>query len=95
MVAQISDGKIALGGIFDSFKVQVNEYAEIINKFNNLDLSQRKYLGADGKANWEAIAKAIGTTDARAIGYFKTLDNGKGTIDNAYKIHNYRHSPQK
>lgn len=83
MVAQISDGKIALGGLFDSFKVQVNEYAEIINKFNNLDLSQRKYLGADGKANWEAIAKAIGTTDARAIGYFKTLDNGKGTIDNA------------
>lgn len=44
MVAQISDGKIALGGLFDSFKVQVNEYAEIINKFNNLDLSQRKYL---------------------------------------------------
>lgn len=83
MVAQISDGKIALGGLFDSFKVQVNEYAEIINKFNNLDLSQRKYLGADGKANWEAIAKAIGTTDARAIGYFKTLDNGKGTIDNS------------
>lgn len=83
MVAQISDGKIALGGLFDSFKVQVNEYAEIINKFNNLDLSQRKYLDADGKANWEAIAKAIGTTDARAIGYFKTLDNGKGTIDNA------------
>lgn len=83
MVAQISDGKIALGGLFDSFKVQVNEYAEIINKFNNLDLSQRKYLGADGKANWEAIAKAIGTTDARAIEYFKTLDNGKGTIDNS------------
>lgn len=83
MVAQISDGKIALGGLFDSFKVQVNEYAEIINKFNNLDLSQRKYLGADGKANWEAIAKAIGTTDARAIGYFKTLYNGKGTIDNS------------
>lgn len=83
MVAQISDGKIALGGLFDSFKVQVNEYAEIINKFNNLDLSQRKYLGADGKANWEAIAKAIGTTDARAIGYFQTLDNGKGTIDNS------------
>lgn len=82
MVAQISDGKIALGGLFDSFKVQVNEYAEIINKFNKLDLSQRKYLGADGKANWEAVAKAIGTTDARAIGYFKTLDNGKGTIDN-------------
>lgn len=83
MVAQISDGKIALGGLFDSFKVQINEYAEIINKFNKLDLSQRKYLGADGKANWEAIAKAIGTTDARAIGYFKTLDNGKGTIDNS------------
>ena len=82
MVAQISDGKIALGGLFDSFKVQVNEYAEIINKFNKLDLSQRKYLGADGKANWEAVAKAIGTTNARAIGYFKTLDNGKGTIDN-------------
>ena len=83
MVAQISDGKIALGGLFDSFKVQINEYAEIINKFNKLDLSQRKYLGVDGKANWEAIAKAIGTTDARAIEYFKTLDNGKGTIDNS------------
>lgn len=31
----------------------------------------------------KAIAKAIGTTDARAIGYFQTLDNGKGTIDNS------------
>lgn len=83
MVAQISDGKIALGGLFDSFKVQVNEYAEIINKFNKLDLSKAKFWNENDEADWEAIAKAIGTTDARAIGYFKTLDNGKGTIDNS------------
>ncbi len=81
LVAQISDGKLTLGGLFDNLRVNVDSYKEIIDNFKNIE-SFDDFISADGKANWEAIAKAIGTTDARAIGYFKTLDNGKGTIDN-------------
>lgn len=83
MVAQISDGKLALGGLFDGLRVDVNQYEKLINDFSKLDLNTNKKYLVNGKANWEAIAKAIGTTDARAIGYFQTLDNGKGTIDNS------------
>lgn len=82
MVAQISDGKLTFGGLFDSFKVNVNEYEEIINNFKQIK-SLDEFIATDGKANWEAIAEAIGTTDAKAIGYFQTLDDGRGTIDNA------------
>lgn len=84
MVAQVSEGKIQLGGLFDGLRVQVDQYEKLISDFSKLDLNtNKKYWTIDGKADWEAIAKAIGTTDARAIGYFKTLDNGKGTIDNS------------
>lgn len=83
MVAQISDGKLSLGGLFNGLRVQVDQYESIIKKFSELDFGQDSDLLVNGKADWEAIAKAIGTTDARAIGYFKTLDNGKGTIDNS------------
>lgn len=36
-----------------------------------------------GEIYWDKVAQAIGTTDARAIGYFQTLKNGKGTINNS------------
>lgn len=81
LVAQISDDKLALGGLFDGLRVNVDSYKEIIDDFKNIE-SFDDFVNTDGKADWEGIAKAIGTTDARAIGYFQTLDNGKGTIDN-------------
>lgn len=86
MVAQISDGKLALGGLFDGLRVDVNQYEKLINDFSKLDLNTNKKYWVNDKANWEAIAKAIGTTDARAIGYFQTLDNGKGTIDKLFRF---------
>lgn len=46
-------------------------------------MSKAKFSKADGTKNWDAIAKAIDTTDKRAISYFKTMDDGKGTIDNS------------
>ena len=82
MVAQISDGKLALGGLFDGLKVNVDSYKEIIDNFKNIE-SFEDFINADGEANWEAIGKAIKTTDARAIGYFQTLKNGEGVIDNS------------
>ena len=36
----------------------------------------------NGKANWNAIAKEIEGCDKTALSYFKTLDNGSGTINN-------------
>lgn len=83
MVAQVTENGIELGGIFDKFIVNIDDYTEAIEKFSKLKLNKPEFKLEDGKADWEAIAKAIGTTDARAIGYFKTLDNGKGTIDNS------------
>lgn len=82
MVAQISDGKLALGGLFNGLKVNVDNYKKIIDDFKSIE-SFDKFINTDGKADWEAIAKAIGTTDARAIGYFKTLEVGEGVIDNS------------
>lgn len=68
--------------MFDSIKVQVDQYEELINNFKELDLSKAKFLNANGTKNWNAISKAIGTTDELAISYFKTMDDGNGTINN-------------
>lgn len=82
LVAQISNGKLGLGGLFDGLKVNVDEYSDIIDKFSKLNFDKKLMDAGTGEIYWDKVAKAIGTTDARAIGYFQTLDNGKGTIDN-------------
>lgn len=83
MLAQVSDGKLQLGGLFDSLKVvDVNKYKDIIESLKELDFSQAIFKDEDGKANWDIIAKAIEGCDETAISYFKTLDNGNGTVNN-------------
>lgn len=81
MVAQISDNGLELGGLFNGLKIDVNQYDEFINKFKEIkDFSG--YWEKD-HFNWNAISEAIGGADERAMSYFKTLDDGKGTINNS------------
>jgi len=81
LLAQVSNGELSLGGIFDRFKVNIDSYANTIKKFNELDLGLPEFK-KDDEYNWDAITKAIGECDQTALSYFKTLDDGNGTINN-------------
>lgn len=81
-LAQVSDGRLQLGGLFNSLKVDINKYKDIIESFKELDFSKAIFKDENGKANWDAIAKAIEGCDETALSYFKTLDDGNGTINN-------------
>lgn len=82
MLAQYTDGKgIGLGGLFDNFKVNVDSYKKVIDDFKKIE-SFDNFIDPNGKANWDAIAKAIEGCDETALSYFKTLDDGNGTINN-------------
>ena len=81
-VAQTSNGKPQLGGLFDSLKINTSDYQNIIDEFSNLNLTLPKfYNDYDKTFNWDAIAASLGNCDERALSYFKTLDNGNGTIN--------------
>ena len=82
MLAQISDGKLSLGGLFNEFKINPNNYKETIKAFKSLNLANSQFSNTDGSANWDKIAQSIECCDKTALSYFKTLDNGNGTIDN-------------
>ena len=83
LVAQISDGKLQLGGLFDSLKVNVDKYKEVIDNFAELDLNKEIFKDLEtGMYDWEAITEAIGDVDDKALSYFKTLEDGNGVIDN-------------
>lgn len=47
-----------------------------------MDFSKAIFKDKNGKANWDEIAKAIEGCDETALSYFKTLDDGNGTINN-------------
>lgn len=81
LLAQLSNGKLALGGIFDELKINLDSYTDIIKNFNNLDLKLPE-LRKDDEYNWDAIAESIEGCDETALSYFKTLDDGNGTINN-------------
>lgn len=83
MVAQITEDGIELGGFLTKFKVQVDDYADVVKRFSELNLELPKFKLDDGAMNWDAISEAIGGADERAMSYFKTLDDGSGTIDNS------------
>ena len=82
LLAQVSDGQLQLGGLFDSIKIDVKQYKDAIESFNELDLSKSFFKDENGKANWDKIAKSIKGCDETALSYFKTLDGGNGTINN-------------
>ena len=71
LVAQISDGKLQLGGLFDFLKVDVEKYKDAIKTFKQLDVGKYQQK-IDGKTvtNWNAIAEAIGDADDKALSYF-------------------------
>lgn len=71
---------IELGGLFNNAKINVDAYQKVIDDFKKIgDFS--KYWKKD-KFNWDDLSKAIGITDTRLRSYLKTLDDGKGHIDN-------------
>ncbi len=82
MVAQISDGRLQLGGLFNGLKVDVNAYKDVIDQFKSLDFSQSSFRYTDSTSfNWDAIADSIENCDARVLSYFRSLDDGNGTIN--------------
>lgn len=81
-LAQVTETGIGLGSIFDKLKIDIESYKNIIDDFKKLDLEDDIFKLDDGKANWDAIAKAIEGCDETALSYFKTLDDGNGTINN-------------
>ena len=83
MLAQYKDNKgIGLGGLFESSKINVDEYKEFINEFKNIE-SFDDFIDFDtNKINWDSLSKSIGITDANLRSYLETLDNGNGTINN-------------
>lgn len=81
-LAQVTENGIGLGSIFDKLKIDVDSYEKVIRKFSELNLKLPQFKLDDGKANWDAIAKAIEGCDETALSYFKTLDDGNGTINN-------------
>ena len=81
MLAQITDDGIGLGGIFDNLKVDVKKYEDIIHQFARLNLESSKYSDNNGY-KWDKIAESIKGCDETALSYFKTLEDGNGTINN-------------
>ena len=81
-LAQVTENGIGLGSIFDKIKVNIDSYKNVIDDFKKLDLEDSIFKIEDGKANWNAIAKAIKGCDEIALSYFKTLYDGNGTINN-------------
>ena len=73
---------VGLGSIFDKFKVNIDSYKNVIDDFKKLRLNKPEFKLDDGKANWSAITETIEGCDDTTLSYFKTLDNGNGTINN-------------
>lgn len=60
-------------------RINADKYADVITQFKQINLDD--YNFADSNV-WDAIAKAIEGCDETALSYFKTLDDGNGTINN-------------
>lgn len=69
---------VGLGKIFDSFKVNADDYGDVIEKIKKTKL--KDVLDGD-KLSTEKLSKAIGTTNTTILNYAGTLKNAKGRID--------------
>ena len=77
---QVSNGSLQPGGMFKGLKVNVDSYADKIQAFRGLgDITE--LINYDSSVNWNDLSRAIGGCDERLLSYFRTLDNGNGTID--------------
>jgi len=67
--------------MFNGLKVNVDSYADKIQVFKGLgDITD--YIIEDNTVNWNKLSQDIGGCDERLLSYFRTLDNGNGTIRN-------------
>ncbi len=82
-LAQVSGGKLALGGIFQKLMANPQAQASAIQSFSSLDLSSPRFQTLSGQVKWDEIASAIGSTDERLMGYLQTLQQTNGAIDNS------------
>lgn len=84
LLAQVSDGQLQLGGLFDGLKVKLDKYEEIIDQFSKLTINgNEKYTSlTTGEIYWDKVAESIKGCDETALSYFKTLEDGNGTINN-------------
>ena len=82
MLAQYTEGKgIRLGGLFDSFKVDLDSYKKIIEDFKTLEFDD--FLDPNTKQfDWDAISELVEGCDEHALSYFQSLDDGNGIINN-------------
>ncbi len=71
---------LSLGGMFDGLKVNVKDFEDTIDKFKSIE--DFKEYTKDGSIDWDELSKSIGITDDSLRSYLKTLDDGKGNIDN-------------
>lgn len=67
--------------MFNGLKVKPDNYKETIAQFKDLDLSLPQFHD-NNITNWDKIAQSIDNCDETALAYFKTLDDGNGTINN-------------
>ena len=82
LLAQYTEGKgIRLGGLFDSFKVDLDSYKKIIEDFKTLEFDD--FLDPNTKQfDWDAISELVEGCDEHALSYFQSLDDGNGIINN-------------
>ena len=70
---------VELGGLFNKMKVDTSSYKNVIDDFKAIS-NFSIYLEGNN-FDWDSIAASLEHCDERALSYFKTLDNGNGTIN--------------
>ena len=86
MLTQITENGLKFGNgiqeLVDKINFDIESYTKIIDDFSKLDLSLPNFKDKDGNIDWKVVKNNIKDCDDIAISYFKTLDDGKGTINN-------------
>lgn len=77
-LAQVTENGIGLGGLFNSFRINANDYSDIINKIKSTSLGD--VLDGD-KLSVDKLSEAIGTSNKFVLDYATTLKDANGKID--------------